>query len=54
MTDLPENVPMKRCRQCGAYVPLVEIVKGKCLDCELENQHERRVAKNSKMKGDVI
>ena len=32
------EVPSARCRQCGAYVPDIEIERGLCLDCQIENQ----------------
>ena len=32
------EVPHARCRQCGAYVPKIEIERNICIDCQIENQ----------------
>ncbi len=32
------EVPSTRCRICGAFVPLIEIERGRCVDCQLEQQ----------------
>ena len=36
------EVQHARCRQCGAYVPTVEIVRGKCIDCELTQRKTKK------------
>ena len=36
------EVPHKRCRQCGAYVPEIEIERNLCVDCNLENHKLRK------------
>jgi hypothetical protein len=36
------EVPSSRCRQCGAYVPEIEIERNICLDCQIENQKRRK------------
>ena len=37
-----DDVPHKRCRQCGAYVPEIEIERNLCVDCNLENHKLRK------------
>ena len=42
MSNNTETLPHARCRQCGAYVPDIEIEHGLCIDCQIEKQKRRK------------